>query len=208
MVPRFWWGCQLFFFFNFVWRLFGSGILIATKQCERGITMLSKKTISLLNDQINKELFSAYLYLGFSNYLTSIGHQGYAHWYRIQAQEERDHALLMYDYLHMNNADVHLEKLDKPEFKADTLLDVLKEGLKHEEFITASIYEIYAQALNEKDYRTVQFLDWFVKEQGEEEANAHELIQKTETFGTDARGLYMLNTELSARAYAPPSLVL
>ena len=87
-------------------------------------------------------------------------------------------------------------------------MDVLKEGLKHEEYITASIHNIYAAALEEKDYRTVQFLDWFVKEQGEEEANAHELIQKTETFGTDAKGLYMLNSELGARVYAPPSLVL
>jgi ferritin len=170
--------------------------------------MLSKKTTDMLNQQINMELFSAYLYLGFSNYLNSIGHLGYAHWYRVQAQEERDHAMLIYDYLHMNNADVELEKLDKPAFKADGLMDVLKEGLKHEEYITASIHNIYAAALEEKDYRTVQFLDWFVKEQGEEEANAHELIQKTETFGTDAKGLYMLNSELGARVYAPPSLVL
>ena len=170
--------------------------------------MLSKKTTKMLNEQVNKELFSAYLYLDFSNYLNTIGLLGYAHWYRIQAQEERDHALLIYDYLHMNNADVVLEAIAKPDFKASKLMDVLKEGLKHEEYITASIHDIYAAAHGEKDYRTVQFLDWFVKEQGEEEANAHELIQKTETVGTDAKGLYMLDNELGARVYAPPSLVL
>ena len=169
--------------------------------------MLSNKTIDMLNAQINKELYSAYLYLEFSNYLNKVGLLGYAHWYRVQAQEERDHAMLIYDYLHENNADVVLEQIDKPDFKPEKLMDVLQEGLKHEEYITASINEIYHNAHEEKDYRTLRFLDWFIKEQGEEEANAHELIGKTELFGGDNKGLYMVNNELGARVYTPTTTV-
>lgn len=170
--------------------------------------MLSKKVTKLLNEQINKEFYSAYLYLDFANYLGKIGLMGYANWYRIQAQEERDHAMLMYDYLHMNNEEVVFEAIAKPAFKADSMMDVIREGLKHEQFVTASIYNIYAAAQEERDFRTTQFLDWFVKEQGEEEANAQDIITRTEMFGTDAKGLYMLDQELGARVYTAPSLVL
>ncbi|MHC1786053.1 MAG: ferritin [Christensenellales bacterium] len=167
-----------------------------------------KKTVAeLINQQINKELFSAYLYLDFSNYLMLKGMTGFAHWFRIQTQEERDHALLFYDYLHHNNEAVHLEAIAKPEVKVSTVMDVLKESLKHEEFITASINDIYAEALKQKDFRTTQFLDWFTKEQGEEEANVHELIAKLEMLGEDRQGLYLMNTELLARVYTAPSLV-
>ncbi len=170
--------------------------------------MLSKKVTKLLNEQVNKEFYSAYLYLDFANYLGKMGLTGYANWYRVQAQEERDHAMLMYDYLHMNSEEVALEAIDKPAFKASGMMDVIREGLKHEQFVTASIYTIYAAAQEEKDFRTMQFLDWFVKEQGEEEANAQDIITRTEMFGTDAKGLYMLDQELGARVYTAPSLVL
>lgn len=170
--------------------------------------MLSKKVAKLLNEQINKEFYSAYLYLDFANYLGKIGLLGYANWYRIQAQEERDHAMLMYDYLHMNSEEVRLEAVDKPDFKPSDMMDVLKEGLRHEQYVTASIHNIYAAAQDEKDFRTVQFLDWFVKEQGEEEANAQDIITRTEMFGSDAKGLYMLDREFAARVYTAPSLVL
>lgn len=170
--------------------------------------MLSKKVVKLLNEQINKEFYSAYLYLDFANYLGEKGLTGYANWYRIQAQEERDHAMLFYDYLHQNNQAVVFEAIEKPAFKADSMADVLKEGLKHEQFVTASIHTIYAAAQEENDFRTTQFLDWFVKEQGEEEANAQDIITRTELFGSDAKGLYMLDREFAARVYSAPSLVL
>lgn len=168
---------------------------------------MKKKVAEMMNAQINKELFSAYLYLDFSNYFVEKGLAGLANWYRIQAMEERDHAMLFYDYMHHNNQPVTLEAIEKPTRDYSTPLEVLKAALAHEEYITASIDEIYGEALSCKDYRSMQFLDWFVKEQGEEEANAHELISKMELFGTDPKSLYLLDQELGARVYTPPTLV-
>ena len=170
--------------------------------------MLNEKVVALLNDQVNKELYSAYLYLDFSNFYSAKGLDGFANWYRIQAQEERDHALLIYDYLHNNNETVTLTAIDAPNAKLDVLMDPLKEGLKHEEYVTGLIHNIYAAARDVNDFRTMQFLDWFVKEQGEEEKNANDLITKMELFGSDPKSLYMLDQELAARVYAAPSLVL
>jgi ferritin len=170
--------------------------------------MLNKKVADLLNDQINKELYSAYLYLDMSNYFERRGLNGFANWYMIQAQEERDHAMLFYRYMQNNDCLVTLGAIAKPDkvFKKD--MDVLKAGLEHEEYVTASIHTIYDAANKVKDFRTMQFLDWFVKEQGEEETNARDMISKMELFGSDPRSLYMLNQELAARAYSAPSLVL
>ena len=170
--------------------------------------MLNTKVSELLNQQINKELYSAYLYLDFSNYFSEKGLDGFANWYMIQAQEERDHAMLFYKYLQNNNEKVTLEAIAKPEKALDSDMTVLKAGLEHEEYVTSLINDIYAAAYDVKDFRTMQFLDWFVKEQGEEETNANDLISKMELFGSDPKGLYMLNSELGARVYSAPSLVL
>lgn len=170
--------------------------------------MLDKKVSKLLNEQINKELYSAYLYLDMSSYFEDRGLNGFANWYMIQAQEERDHAMLFYKYLHNNGEKVTLEAIGKPDktFKKD--MDVLKAGLEHEEYVTSLINAIYDAAYKVKDFRTMQFLDWFIKEQGEEETNANDMITKMELFGSDPKGLYMLNQELAARTYSTPSLVL
>ncbi len=170
--------------------------------------MLNETVSTLLNEQINKELYSAYLYLDFSNYYQEIGLDGYAHWYLIQAQEERDHAMLMMQYLQNNGEKVTLDTIAKPDKVLDDKLTVLKLGLEHEHYVTGLIHTIYDAAYNVRDFRTMQFLDWFVKEQGEEEKNAEDLVKKMELFGDDAKGLYMLNSELSARVYSAPSLVL
>ncbi|MDD6735988.1 MAG: ferritin [Clostridiales bacterium] len=170
--------------------------------------MLNKKVSELLNDQINKELYSAYLYLDFSNYFEQRGLDGFANWYYIQAQEERDHAMLLYRYLQNNNEKVTLDAIAKPDKDLSSDMDVLKAGLAHEEYVTSLINDIYAAAYEAKDFRTMQFLDWFVKEQGEEETNANDLISKMELFGSDPKSLYMLNSELAARVYSAPSLVL
>ena len=169
---------------------------------------MNKKVHELLNDQINKELYSAYLYLEFSNYFDDRGLDGFANWYMIQAQEERDHAMLFYQYLKNENEKVTLGALAKPEKEIKCDMDVLKAGLEHEKYVTSLINDIYAAAYEVKDFRTMQFLDWFVKEQGEEETNANDLITKMELFGSDPKSLYMLNQELLARVYSAPSLVL
>ena len=170
--------------------------------------MMNEKVHELLNQQINKEFYSAYLYLDFSNYFEDAGLDGFANWYKIQAQEERDHAMLFYQYLQNENQKVTLEAIAKPDKIFSSHMDVLKAGLEHEEYVTSLINDIYAAAYNVKDFRTMQFLDWFVKEQGEEETNANDLITKMELFGSDPKSLYMLNQELAARIYTAPSLVL
>ncbi len=169
---------------------------------------MDKKVRDLINEQINKEFYSAYLYLDFSNFFYDEGLDGFGNWYKVQAQEERDHATLMLQYLQNNGEKVVLEAIAKPENTAKTAMEILQAGAKHERYVTALINTIYGAAYENKDFRTMQFLDWFVKEQGEEEKNADDLIKKFELFGSDAKGLYMLDNELAARVYTAPSLVL
>ena len=169
---------------------------------------MNEKVVNLLNDQINKEFYSAYLYLYMANFYSRKGLSGFANWYEIQAKEEQDHAMLMYQYLHNNDVVVTLEAIAKPDKEYTTLMDPLKAGLEHEKYVTSLINNIYAAAQEANDFRTTQFLDWFIKEQGEEEKNSTDLITKMELFGDDARSLYMLNAELAARVYSAPSLVL
>ncbi len=165
--------------------------------------MLDKKIAELLNDQINKEFYSAYLYLDFANYYADEGLEGFAHWYEVQAQEERDHALMMRTYLIDNGVRVTFSEVAKPDKVFKNHLDPLEAGFEHEKYVTSLISTIYAAAFEKKDFKTMQFLDWFVKEQGEEEKNAEDLIKKMKLFGGDSKGLYMLNQELAARVYTP-----
>lgn len=170
--------------------------------------MFTKKVTALLNNQIQKEFYSAYLYLQFSNYYTEQGLAGFANWYHVQAQEERDHAMLFLQYMQNNDLPATLEAIEKPDAVLKATMDPLKAALEHEQYVTGLIHTIYEAAYEAKDFRTMQFLDWFVKEQGEEETNAQDLIKKMELFGSDSKGLYMLDQELGARVYAAPSLVL
>lgn len=169
---------------------------------------MNEKVSKLMNEQINAEFYSAYLYLDFANYYEARGLSGFASWYEIQAKEEQDHAMLMYHFMQNNSEKVTLEAIARPDKTFDNLPDPLKAGLEHEKYVTALINNIYAAAQESNDFRTLQFLDWFIKEQGEEEKNATDLITKMELFGSDPKGLYMLNSELGARVYSAPSLIL
>lgn len=169
---------------------------------------MNEKVVQLLNEQINKEFYSAYLYLDFASYYEEQGLAGFANWFNIQAQEERDHALLFRKYMHNNGLKVTLEAIDKPNVPINNFLDPLTESLKHEQFVTDSINNIYAAAAEAKDYRTMKFLDWFIEEQGEEETNADTNIKNYELFGGTPQGLYSLNAEMATRVYSAPSLVL
>lgn len=165
--------------------------------------MLNEKIAKLINDQVNKELYSGYLYLDFANFYADEGLDGFAHWYEIQAQEERDHALMMRRFLIDNGVRVTFPAIAKPDKTFKTAEDPLKAGLEHEKYVTSLINNIYAEAFAIKDFKTMQFLDWFIKEQGEEEKNAEDMIKKYQLFGHDAKGLYALNQELAARIYTP-----
>ena len=161
--------------------------------------MMDQTVSKLLNEQINKEFYSAYLYLDIANFYDDKGLDGFANWYEIQAKEEMDHAMLFYHYLHNN---------DEPVTLLSTLMEPLEAALAHEKYVTSLINNIYAAAQKANDFRTTQFLDWFIKEQGEEEKNSSDQITKMRLYGDDARSLYMLNSELLSRTYAAPSLTL
>ncbi|MGM9662246.1 MAG: ferritin [Oscillospiraceae bacterium] len=169
---------------------------------------MNEKIAALLNQQINKEFYSAYLYLDISNFYDGMDLDGYANYYNIQAQEERDHALLFMRYMQSNGLKVTLEAIDKPDKVFSSVLDPLEAAAEHERYVTALIDAIYHEAHQEKDYRTMKFLDWFVDEQREEEDNADSMVSRYKLFGTDPRGLYMLDQEYAARTYTAPSLTI
>lgn len=169
---------------------------------------MNEKVAKLLNEQITHEFYSAYLYLDFANYYASVGLDGFENWYRIQAQEEQSHAMLFYQYLHNNGEKVTLGAIKQPDKVLKDHMDPLKAGLEHEKFVTSLIDAIYAAAFEVHDFRTMQVLDWFVKEQGEEEKNAADMVKKMKLFGDDAKSLYMLNSEMAGRTYSAPSLTL
>ncbi len=170
--------------------------------------MLDKQLVKMINDQINMEWYSAYLYLDIHGYYVDQELNGFGTWFFVQTQEERDHALLFFKYLQNNNERPVLAEVKKPDITFGSFGAPLDAALEHEQKVTASINNIYAAAYALKDFRTMQFLDWFVKEQGEEEKNAESNIKKFDLFGSDPKGLYMLDNELGTRVYAPPSLVI
>ena len=169
---------------------------------------MNEKIAKLLNVQINKEFYSAYLYLDIANYYDALDLDGYANYYMIQAQEERDHALLFMKYMQNNGLKVTLEAIGKPDKEFTSVLQPLEVAAEHERYVTDLINNIYHEAHEAKDYRTMKFLDWFVDEQMEEEKNADTMISRYNLFGQDPKSLYLLDQEYAPRVYTAPSLVL
>ncbi len=161
--------------------------------------MLTKKVKDLITDQINKELYSAYLYLDFANYYEDEGFEGFAHWYEVQCEEEVGHAKKLRKYLIDNSESVKLEAIAKPDKTFKSVAEPVKAGLEHEKYVSGLIDAIYAAALDAKDFRTMEFLNWFVEEQLEEEKNGTDLVRKVELIGDDAHALLVLDGELLAR---------
>ena len=170
--------------------------------------MLKKEVSALLEQQINKELYSAYLSLDISNYYYAKNLNGFGNWFKIQAQEEQDHALLFLTYLQNNGEAPKLAAIAAPDKTFSNFRDPLAAALEHEEYVTSLINAIYAEAIKANDFRTLQFLDWFVKEQGEEEKNTNDLLGRFDLFGSDLKSLYALDAELASRTYSAPSLTL
>ena len=169
---------------------------------------MNKTIAALLNEQINKEFYSAYLYLSIANYYDGLDLDGYANYYRIQAQEERDHALLFLTYMQNNSLEIAFKAIEKPEQDFDSILKPLELAAEHERYVTSLINNIYHECHEAKDYRTMKFLDWFVDEQMEEEELADKMVSRYKLFGADPKGLYSLDQEYAARVYTAPSLVL
>jgi ferritin len=167
--------------------------------------MLSPKIEELLNQQIKNEFYSAYLYLSMAAWLHDFGLNGYAHWFRVQAQEERDHAMIFMNYIIQANGRVHLYAIDEPNFEFKNVEELLDLNLSHEQMVTSLIYNIASTARDEKDFKTEEMIKWFITEQVEEEANAIDNINGYKLFGSDGKGLYMLDAQKATRVYAQAS---
>ncbi len=166
---------------------------------------MNEKIAALCNEQINKEFYSAYLYLDIADFFEEKGLDGFANWYFVQAREEQDHGMMFLRYMQDNGCKVTLEAIEKPDKEFTDPRSALEVGYEHEKYVTGLIYAIYDAAHEAKDFRTMQFLDWFVKEQGEEERNASDMLTKYGLYGSDPKGLYALNSELAARVYVAPA---
>jgi ferritin len=162
--------------------------------------MISKKMAEALNAQINKELYSSYLYLAMAAYCRSEGLGGFAKWLGIQSSEERGHAMKIFGYLEDQGARVQLAAIAAPATEFGSARRVFEETLAHEQFITASIHALVDLAIKEKDYATQGMLQWFVSEQVEEESVAADIVAKLKMIGGDVRGIFMVDRELGARA--------
>ena len=166
--------------------------------------MLSESMQEALNNQVNREIFSAYLYMSMSAHSTYIGLKGFANWFMVQYQEEMVHAMKIYDYINDQGGRVKLQAIEEPASEFESPLDMFEKTLKHEQYITESINEIVDLAIEEKDHATNIFMQWYVTEQIEEEGNDNEIISKLKLIGDDGNGLLMLDNELGLRVFIPP----
>ena len=163
--------------------------------------MISTKMQKVLNDQINEEMFSSYLYLSMAAHFEAKNLKGFGNWFRIQSQEETTHAMKFYNFVLQKGGKVTLKQIAAPKTEWKTISEAFSDTLKHEQKITGLINKLVEVAMVEKDYATNTFLQWFVTEQVEEEANVEDLIQKLEMIGDNKSGLYMLDNELGQRTF-------
>ena len=166
--------------------------------------MLSNKMEAAINQQINAEMYSSYLYLSMATYFESTSLEGMSHWMRQQAQEEMFHGMKMFDFVCERGGRVTLMAIDEPPSEWSSVLDVFENVLAHEQKVTGLINDLVNLALDERDHASNIFLQWFVSEQVEEEDNAGGLVDKLKLIGNDANGLFMLDTELANRLFTLP----
>ena len=165
--------------------------------------MLNKRIEKLLNEQINAEFYSAFLYLSMSSYLSSNNLNGFANWMKVQFEEEQSHAMKMYDFVLERGGAVQLSAIEKPEITWSNILDVFRATLEHEQKVTAMINELTSVAMEVKDHATVNFLQWFVDEQVEEEASVSDMLSQLELVEGKGTGLFMLDREAKTRVFQP-----
>ncbi len=161
--------------------------------------MINKIMQDAINDQINKELFSSYLYLSMAAYFEDRNLPGFAHWMRIQEAEEREHAMKLYDFLLERGGKVTLKAIDAPKTEWTSTLEVAQEVAAHEAKVTASIHALYETALKEKDYPAQVMLQWFITEQVEEEKNASEIVANLKLIEERGTAVLMLDHRLAKR---------
>ena len=166
--------------------------------------MINEKLEKAFNEQINKELYSEYLYLAMKSYFVEQNLQGFVNWFNVQIQEEHAHAMGMYDYLLERGSEVELMAIDKPEIKGSTPLEIFEQVLKHEEFVTSRINALMDVADEVKDRAALSFLDWYLKEQVEEESSVGGVLATLKLIGDDKKALLMLDKDLATRVFNAP----
>ena len=167
--------------------------------------MLSERLQNAINEQINAELWSAYLYLAMSMDAEAKGYKGVANWFYVQWLEEQDHARILMNYLNSRDAKVVLKPISEVQTEWNSVLDMFKETLKHEKVVTALINNLAAIAAEDRDFASSNMLVWFIDEQIEEEESARDMIFRVECVESDKYGMYMLDKELATRTYTTPS---
>lgn len=161
--------------------------------------MLDKSMLDAFNEQINKELYSSYLYLSMSAYFEDKSLEGFAHWMRLQATEEYEHAMKIFDHVISRGEKPKLKTIEKPKEDWDSILEVVEEVYSHERFITKSINELVSISEGLKDYASRNFLEWFIQEQVEEEDSALELVDKVKLADSNSQAILYLNDNLLKR---------
>jgi len=167
--------------------------------------MMSKKMQDALNAQINAEWYSSYLYLAMCSYFTSVNLVGMATWMRVQTQEEMFHGIKMYDFVNARGGRALLQAIEQPPAEWDSPLAVFENSLAHEKKVTTLINNLIDLSMTEKDHATTIFLQWYVTEQVEEEANASGIVSKLKMIGHDASSLFALDQELGQRVFTMPA---
>lgn len=160
---------------------------------------MDKKMEKEINAQINREIYSAYLYLSMAAYFEAETLTGFAQWMKVQTMEEMIHAMKFYTFIHDRGGKVVLEAIDKPETKFDSIKDIFEKTLEHEKFVTKNINNLYSLAQKQNDNASLIFLEWFLTEQIEEEKNATDILAKLKHTGEQGEGVLMLDKDLGAR---------
>ena len=169
--------------------------------------MISDKIRDILNEQINKEFYSAYLYLAMSAYFDEIGLYGFSNWTKIQSKEEIDHGMVLFEYVLGRNAQIHLAQITTPAFDMSSPLAVFEQIYKHERSITSALDAVAVMTENECDLATRNFIDNYLREQIEEEESVSRIIAKLKAFGEEKSALYLIDRELQGREYSQTSLI-
>lgn len=165
---------------------------------------ISNKMELNINNQIQKEFYSEYLYLSMQAYFTSLNLDGFANFFQVQTQEEHAHGMLFFNYVLETGGKITLQTIEQPRNEFESPLQVMQLALEHEKLVTSSIYNLIDAAMQEKDYTSHTFLQWFITEQREEESTLDKIIGKLKIIGDDGKGLLMIDAELATRVFTAP----
>ncbi len=166
--------------------------------------MINEKMQNAFNDQINKEFYSEYLYLAMKAKFAQMNLQGFVNWFDVQVQEEHAHGMGMYDYILERGGEVKLEAIDKPQIKGSTPVEIFEQVVEHEEYVTSRINALMDVAEEVKDRAALSFLNWYLKEQVEEESSVGGVLATLKLIGDDKKALLMLDKDLATRVFNPP----